>query len=271
MKYPTEVQILPQLLLKLGEKARKKKRQKVKTCQNEQDKASLSSKNEIYTRESITNKDETIMSLNHDETPVTAEKTPKELSGKLSKESVCLKSDPVTARKTPKELSGKLSKESACLKSGTKITENSLAEVKRFTELLNAESNIENDNLNVVSLTSVVDSTCATTVDPFFVCEDGEAEHMTSVKVDASSGEEGDIRERKRLSKSIRNKNDEKRFFQAERRKSLQEQKQKNSNVKAFQQQSTNASGTRSKQASYSRQKMSVARHEKKQSPLTGN
>jgi hypothetical protein len=61
----------------------------------------------------------------------------------------------------------KISKKIVCLKSETDVTKNSLAEVKRFTELLNAENNIENDNLNVVSLTSA-DSTCATTGDPFF-------------------------------------------------------------------------------------------------------
>jgi hypothetical protein len=105
----------------------------------------------------------------------------------------------------------------------------------------------------------------------FFACEDGEIEYLTNVKVEAGSNEEGDIHKRKKLSKSIRNKNYEKKFFQVERRKSIKEHKLKNSNFEAYQQQSTNISGTRSKQSSYSRQKMSLASHEKKQSPLTGN
>jgi hypothetical protein len=256
MKFPTWVHIVPQLLLKLGDKARKKKNRKLKARDNEQDKVTVSSKNEICTSESICSKDQTVMPLNPDGSVVIHNQDRQQKT-------------PVTAEKIPKDLSEKISKECVSLENEAKITENSLAEVKRFTELLKAENNTENDN-DVVSFISVA-PTCAATVDPFFVCEDGKTEYLTSVKVDTSSNEGVDIYKRERLPKSTRNKNDERRFFQAERRKGIQEQKPKNSNFKAFQQQSTNISGNRSKQSSYSRQKMSVIRHEKKQSPLTGN
>jgi hypothetical protein len=254
MKYPTWDQILPQLLLKLGEKAKKKKRQKLKTSQNELDKATLSSKNEICTHES---KSQTNMSLNHDETV-------------WSNNQERQQKTPVTAGKTPKELSEKISKESVCLESEIEITKNSLAEVKRFTEVLKAKNNTVNANLDVINIASVA-STCTTTEDPFFMCEDSEPEFLTSIKVDIGSDEGGPVHKGERLSESIKNKNDEKRFFQAERRKSIQEQKLRNSNFRAVQQQSANISGSRHKQSSYSRQKMSVLHHEKKQSLLTGN
>lgn len=257
MKFPTWVHIVPQLLLKLGEKARKKKNRKSKKHDNEQSQVTVSPKTEICTRESICSNDQTVMSSNCEESVVIHNQDRQQKTH-------------VTAGKTPKDLSEKISKESVCLKSETNITEKSLAEVKRFTELLEAKNDTENDNLDVVNFTSVA-STCATTVDPFFICEDGKTEYLTSVKVDASSNEGVDIHKREGLSKSSRNKSDERRFFQAERRKSIQERKPKNSSFKAFQQQSTNISGNRSKQSSYSRQKISVIRHEKKQSPLTGN
>ncbi|PNF41099.1 hypothetical protein B7P43_G06237 [Cryptotermes secundus] len=246
MKFPAWVDIVPQLLLKLGEKARKKKNRKLKIRENDRGKVTVSSKTEICTHESICSKDQTVMYPNCDESVVIHNQD--------------------RQQEMPKDLSEKISKESVCLKSETR----SLAEVKRFTELLKAKNDTENDSLDVINLTSVA-SSCGTTVDPFFMCEDGKTEYLTSVKVDTSSNEGVYIHERERLSKSARNKSDEKRFFQAERRKSMQEQKPKNSSFKAFQQQSTNISGNRSKQSSYSRQKISVIHHEKKQSPLTDN
>lgn len=256
MKFPTWVHIVPQLLLKLGEKARKKKNRKLKTHENNQGKVTVSSETEICTRESICSKDQNVTSSNCEESVVIHNQDREQKT-------------PVTAGKAPKDLSGKISKESVYLKSETKITEKCLAEVKRFTELLKAKNGTENDNLDAVNFTSVA-STCAATVDPFFICEDGKTEYLTSVKLDTSSNEGVDIYKTERLSESAKNKSDERRFFQAERRKSMQEQKPKKSSFKAFQQQSTNISGNRSKQPSYSRQKISVIRHEEKQSPLTG-
>jgi hypothetical protein len=257
MKFPTWVHIVPQLLLKLGEKASKKKNRKLKTRENDQGKVTVPSENEISTVESICSKDQTVITLNCDESVVIHNQDRQQKT-------------PVTAGKTLEDLNKKMGKESVCLKSETKIAEKSLAEVKRFTELLKAENDTENDNLDVVNFTSVA-STCATTVDPFFVCEDCKTEYLASIKVYSSSNEGVDIHKRERLSESARNISDERRFFQAERRKRIQEQKPRNSNFKDFQQQSTNISGNRSKQSSYSRQKMSVIHHEKKQSPLTGN
>jgi hypothetical protein len=273
MKFPTWDHIVPQLLLKLGDKkAKKRKHTKSKTHEDKQKdviKSPIEEQAKLVkscTNDIISDKDQTVTSLNPDEStvihnqdrqqkiPVTAEKTPEDLSEEMSRESVSKETD-----------------NDAGIRNEIKIAEKSLAEVKRFTEHLKAEKNIENNNLVLVNSTSV--SPSATTVDPFFVYEDGKTEYLTSVKGNTGFSEEIDTHKKERISKQPTwIKNDERRFFQAERRKNMQVQKPKMSNFKTFQQRPpVYNSGNRSKQSSFLKQKMNIVHHEKKQISTTGN
>jgi hypothetical protein len=268
MKFPTWNHIVPQLLLKLGDKkAKKRKSTKSKTHEKKQKEVVKSSEeDQAKLVKSTSEKDQTVNSLYPDEPimihnqdkqqgiPVTEEKTPKHISEKISTEDV---------RKETDNYAG--------IRNEIKIAEKSLAEVKRFTEHLKAGKNIENNNLVLANSTPVPPS--AITVDPFFVCEDGRTEYLTSVKVHASLSEGIDTHKKEKPSKQPTwTKNDEKRFFQAERRKNMKVQKPKMSNFKTFQQQpAMYNSRNRSKQLTFLKQKMNVVNHEKKQNLATGN
>lgn len=269
MKFPAWDVIVPQLLLKLGDKkAKKKKENKSKTCEDKEKDVVKSYKEDqaelvkSCTIDDISKKNQAVTSLNpitihsqdrQQKIPLTSEKKPKNLSEELSRESVHAEID------------------DAGIRNEMKIGENSLAEVKRFTEHLKSENNIENNNLDLVNPTPV--SPSATIVDPFFVCEDGKTAYLTSVKENSGFNEGSDIYKKENLSKQPTwIKNDEKRFFQAERRKNLLVQKPKMPNFRTFQQRPpAYNSENRTKQSSYLKQKINIVHNEKKHSQTTGN
>ncbi|KDR07073.1 serum response factor-binding protein 1 isoform X2 [Zootermopsis nevadensis] len=269
MKFPAWDVIVPQLLLKLGDKkAKKKKENKSKTCEDKEKDVVKSYKEDqaelvkSCTIDDISEKNQAVTSLNpitihsqdrQQKIPLTSEKKPKNLSEELSRESVRAEID------------------DAGIRNEMKIGENSLAEVKRFTEHLKSENNIENNNLDLVNPTPV--SPSATIVDPFFVCEDGKTAYLTSVKGNSGFNEGSDIYKKENLSKQPTwIKNDEKRFFQAERRKNLLVQKPKMPNFRTFQQRPpAYNSENRTKQSSYLKQKINIVHNEKNHSQTTDN
>jgi hypothetical protein len=271
-KFPTWNHVVPQLLLKLGDKkAKKRKNAKSKTHEKEQIDVTKSSKEDqaklirSCTNDNVSGKDQTVSFLNSDgsiaihnqdgqqKSSVIAEETPKSISAKISAESV--------SKETDKD---------AGTTSEMKIAEKSLAEVKRFSEHLKVEKYIENNNLVLESSPPV--SPDATTVDPFFVCEDGKTEYLTSVNINTGLSKGTDTHQKEKLSKQPPwTKNDERKFFQAERRKNMQAQKPTISNFRTFQQRPPmHNSGNRSKQSPYLKQKINVVHHEKKQTSATG-
>lgn len=262
-KFPMWNHIVPQLILKLGnKKARKQRNKKLKTCENVQKKVTECSKEKICTNSNICGQDQTLTPLNSDavhitqnedkqqKIPVVEEKTPKDINKKINMEIVGMDTDSSTG-----------------FRNEIKIANGRLAEVKRFTEHLKAQNNIQNDNM--VDVNSMPVSPFATTVDPFFVSEDGKTEYLTS----ASIREEIDThKEGKQSRHPACNKNEERRFFEAEKRKNVQEQNPKNANFKTFQQrQPVNNPGNRSKQSSFTRQKMNVLHHNKKKLSVTAD
>lgn len=256
-EFPLWNHIVPQLILKLGNKKKTKQRdKKLKTCENAQEKVTECSKDEICTNSNISGQDQTLTPLNSDAVHITQNEDKQQII-------------PVIEEKTPKDINKEINMETVGMQTGSstgmrneiKIANRRLAEVTRFTEHLKAQNSIENDDIMDVNSTPV--SPFATTVDPFFVSEDGETEYVTS----AVMREEIDTHKKEKQSRlSAYNKNNERRFFEAEKRKDMQEQKPKNSNFKTFQQrQPVNNSGNRSKQSSFTRQKMNVIHHNKKQ------
>jgi hypothetical protein len=270
-EFPTWDHIVPQLLLKLGDKkGRKRKNKKSKTHDNEKRKTKSFKGDQTKLvkscmNDSISDKDQTSTALNPDETTlihnqdrqqkvsIIAQKIQDDPNEKVSRESVILQRD-----------------NSAGIGNEVNVAERSLAELKRFTVRLKAENNTENNNL--VGENSTCVSPHATTVDPFFVYEDGKTEYLTSVKVGTNSSDGTGVHNKERLSKQPSwNKNDERRFFQAEKRRNMHGQKPKNSNFRTFQQQRTVYNyGSRREQSSFLRQKINVVHH-KKQSQTTGN
>lgn len=253
--------IVPQLILKLEQKkARKQRNKKLKTCENVQKKVKECSKETFCMNSNKFGQDQTVTPLNSDAVYI-AQNEEKQ------------KKIPAIEEKTLNGLNRKINMEIARMQTGSssgiineiKIANRRLAEVKRFTEHLKAQNSTEDDNM--IDVHSVPDSPFATTVDPFFVSEDGKTEYLTS----ASVREEIDThREKKQPRHPACNKNNERRFFEAEKRKYMPEQKPKNSNFKTFQQQQVvNISGNRSKQSSFTRQKMNEIHHHKKQQNAT--
>jgi hypothetical protein len=263
MKFPTWYDIVPQLILKLGKKkARKQRNKKLKTCENVQKKIIECSKDKICTNSKVSGRDQTVTPLNPDAALVTHHQ---------DKQQKML----VIEGKTPEDINKKINREidrmqtdtSNGIRNETEIGSRRLAEVKRFTEHLKGQNSTKNDNMDDINSMPV--SSSATTVDPFFVSEDGKTSYLTSANV---SEETGTHETEKESRHPACNKNDERRFFKADKRKHMQEQKPKNSNFRTFQQrQPVNNSGNRSKQSSFTGQKVKVMHHnKKKQSATTG-
>jgi len=260
-KFPMWKNIVPQLILKLGhKKARKQRNEKLKSCENVQEKVTECSKEAVCIDSNKCGQDQTVTPLNSDAVYITQNE---EKQQKI----------PAVEEKTLKGLNKKINMEIARIQTGSssgiineiKIANRRLAEVKRFTEHLKAQNSTEDDSM--IDVHSMPVSCFATTVDPFFVSEDGKTEYLTSASVreeiDTHKGE-------KEPRHPACNKNDERRFFEAEKRKHMPEQKPKNSNFKTFQQrQPMNISGNRSKQSSFTRQKVNEIHHHKKQQTAT--
>lgn len=263
-KFPVWKNIVPQLILKLGhKKARKQRNKKLKSCENVQKKVTECSKETVCINSNKCGQDKTVTPLNSDAVCITQNE---EKQQKI----------PAFEEKTLKGLNKKINMEIARMQTGsssgiineTKIVNSRLAEVKRFTEHLKTQNSTEADS--IIDVHSVPVSPFATTVDPFFVSEDGKTEYLTS----ASVGEEIDTHKKKKKPRHpASNKNYERRFFEAEKRKHMPEQKPKNSSFKTFQQQQqpVNISGNRSKQSSFTRQKVNEIHHHKKQQNATAD
>ena len=263
-KFPMWNNIVPQLILKLGhKKARKQINKKLKTCENVQKKVTECSKETICVNSNKCDQDQTMTPLNSDAVYVTQNE---EKQQKI----------PAAEEKTLSGLNKKINMEILRMQTGSssgiineiKTANRSLAEVKRFTEHLKAQNSTEDDSM--IDVHSMPVSPFATTVDPFFVSEDGKTEYLTS----ASVIEEIDAHKKEEQPRHPTcNKIDERRFFEAEKRKRMPERKPKNSNFKTFQQrQPVNISGNRSKQSSFMRQKMSEIHHQhkKQQNAIAG-
>jgi len=260
-KFPMWNNIVPQLILKLGhKKARKQRNTKLKTCENVQKNVTECSKETICINSNKCAQDQTVTPLNSDAVYITQNE---EKQQKI----------PAIEEKTLNGLNKKINMEIARMQADSspgiineiKTANGRLAEVKRFTEHLKAQNSTEDDSM--IDVFSVPHSPFATTVDPFFVSEDGKTEYLTS----ASVREEIDTQKKEKRSRyPACNKIDERRFFEAEKRKHMPERKPKNSNFKTFQQrQPVNISGNRSKQSSFTRQKMIEIHHHKKQQNAT--
>jgi hypothetical protein len=262
-QFPMWNHVVPQLILKFGhKKARKQRNKKLKTCENVQKKVTECAKDTICTNSNKSDQDQTVAPLNSDAVYITQNE---EKQQKI----------PTIEEKTLKGINKKISMEIARMQTYNstgiineiKITNRRLAEVKRFTEHLKSQNSTEDDNM--IDVNSMPVSPFATTVDPFFVSEDGKTEYLTT----ASVREEIYIHKKEKHPRHPAcNKNDERRFFEAEKRKDMQEQKPKNSNFKTFRlRQPVNNSGNRSKHSSFTRQKMNeIHYHKKKQNATAG-
>lgn len=260
-KFPTWNNIVPQLILKLGrKKARKQRNKKLKTCENVQKKVTECSKETVCININKYGQGQTVTPLNSDAFYITQNK---EKQQKI----------PAVEEKTLKSVNKKINMEIARMQTHNssdimyeiKIANRRLAEVKKFTEHLKAQNSTEDDNM--VDVNSPPASPFSTTYDPFFVYEDCKNEYLTS----ASVREEIDTHKKKKQPRHPAwNKNYVRRSFEAEKRKHMPEQKPKNSNFKTFQQgQPVNNSGSRSKQSSFTRQKMNDVHHHKKHMNVT--
>lgn len=244
--------VVPQLILKLGhKKARKQRHKKLKTCENVQKNVTECSKETICINSNKCGQDQTVTPLHSDAVYITQNE---EKQQKI----------PAAEEKTLNGLNKKINMEIARMQTGRssgiineiKTANRRLAEVKRFTDHLKEQNSTEDDRMTDVHSMPV--SPFVTTVDPFFVSEDGKTEYLTSASV------------REEIDTHKNNKTDERRFFEAEKRKHMPERKPKNSNFKNFQQrQPVNISGNRSKQSSFMRQKMNELHHHKKQQNAT--
>jgi hypothetical protein len=255
-KFPTWNNIVPQLILKLGHKnARKQRNRKLKTCENVQKKVTECSKETVCININKCGQGQTVTPLKSDAVYIAQNK---EKQQKI----------PSVEEKTLKGLNKKINMEIARMQTDSstdiiyeiKIANRRLAEVKKFTEHLKAQNSTEDDNM--IDVNSPPVSPFATTYDPFFVYEDCKNEYLTS----ASVREEIDTHKKEKQPRHPScNKSGVRRFFEAEKRKHMPEQKQKNSNFKTFQQgQPVNKSGSRSEQSSFTRQKMNDIHHHKK-------
>jgi hypothetical protein len=260
-KFPMWNNIVPQLILKLGhKKARKQRHKKLKTCENVQKNVTECSKETICIDSNKCGQDQTVTPLNSDAVYINHNE---EKQRKI----------PAAEEKTLNGLNKKVNMEIAKMQTGSssgiineiETANRRLAEVKRFTDHLKAQNSTEDDSM--IDVHSVPVSPFATTVDPFFVSEDGKTEYLTSARV---RKEIDTHKKEKELRHSAFNKIDERRFFEAEKRKHMPERKPKNSNFKTFQQrQPVNISSNRSKQSSFMKQKMNELHHHKKQKDAT--
>jgi len=260
-KFPMWKNIVPQLILKLGhKKSRKQRNKKLNTCENVHKKVTECSKETICINSDKCHQDQTVIPLNSDAVCFTQNE---EKQQKI----------PAIKEETLKGLNKKINIEIARMQTDSstgiihelKTANRRVAEVKRFTEHLKAQNIAEDDN--VIDVCSVPVSPFDMTVDPFFVSEDGKTEYLTSASV---REEIYTHNKEKQPRHPACNKIDERRFFEAEKRKHMPQQKPKNSNFKTFQQrQPVNISGNRSKQSSFMRQKMDEIHHNKKQQNAT--
>lgn len=260
-KFPMWNNIVPQLILKLGQKkARKQRHNILKTCENVQKNVTECPKETICINSNKCGQDQTVTPLNSDTVYINQNE---EKQQKI----------PAAEEKTLNGLNKKINMEIAKMQTGSssgiineiKTANKRLAEVKRFTDHLKAQNSTEDDSM--IDVHSVSVSPFATTVDPFFVSEDDKTEYLTIVRV----RKEIDTHKKEKESRhSAFNKIDERRFFEAEKRKHMPEQKPKNSNFKNFQQrQPVNISGNRTKQSSFMGQKMNELHHHKRQQNVT--
>ncbi|XP_069687494.1 serum response factor-binding protein 1 isoform X2 [Periplaneta americana] len=223
-KFPTWNLTLPQILLSLGKKKKKKSKN---SKGSESDKKTITKPSKETNVQGSCN-----VSDGENVNPQTSvnlcEDSEEDSSAEIQK----------VAKNMTKKESKKGSIKVGVLDSeaGIIIAKKSSAEVKKFTEHLAAVNSCDENTESDENVESTFPPAEGTTVDPFFVCVDGETEYLTNIKVETRESDETNKQNKTKVQKHFSwNKNDDKQENRMERRK-MREYKPKNPNFRSFQQ-----------------------------------